>query len=152
MEKIMKRAVDTRPEETIREEQQKLWDKVWWNRHMALGEPEAGRNKARALEDKYGKEFLIPKSEIDWGICSPQQHHAVYEEMAWFALGNNVLGGLIRDCIDNDYGGIVLTPDDLGRYRFVDVVHSFPTPDEATVRLYAAMRAAAAQNLRPDPL
>jgi hypothetical protein len=30
---------------------------------------EAGRNKARTLEDKYGKEWLIPKSEIDWGIC-----------------------------------------------------------------------------------
>jgi hypothetical protein len=72
MEEIMKRAVGTRPEETIREEQQKLWDKVWWNRHMALGEPEAGRNKARALEDKHGKEFLIPKSEIEWGISLGQ--------------------------------------------------------------------------------
>jgi hypothetical protein len=59
----------TRPEETIRNEQQKLWDKVWWNRHMALGEPEAGRDAARTLEDKYGKGWLIPKSEIDWGIC-----------------------------------------------------------------------------------
>jgi hypothetical protein len=35
---------NTRPEETIRNEQKKLWDKVWWNRHMALGEPEAGRD------------------------------------------------------------------------------------------------------------
>jgi hypothetical protein len=62
----------TRPEETIRKEQQKLWDRVWWNRHMALGEPEAGRDAARALEDKYGKGFLIPKSEIDWGMCLGQ--------------------------------------------------------------------------------
>jgi hypothetical protein len=67
-EEIMKRGA-TRPEGTIQKEQQKLWDKVWWNRHMACGEPEAGRNKARALEDKYGKEWLIPKSEIEWGIC-----------------------------------------------------------------------------------
>jgi hypothetical protein len=58
-----------RTKETIQKEQQKLWEKVWWNRHMACGEPEAGRNKARTLEDKYGKEFLIPKSEIEWGIC-----------------------------------------------------------------------------------
>jgi hypothetical protein len=67
----MKHAI-TRPEETIRKKQQKLWDKVWWNRHMALGEPEAGRDKARALEDKYGKEFLIPRSEVEWGICLGQ--------------------------------------------------------------------------------
>ena len=58
-----------RPEETIQKEQQKLWEK---NRHMSIGEPEAGRNKARALEDKYGKEWLIPKSEIEWGICLGQ--------------------------------------------------------------------------------
>jgi hypothetical protein len=75
---------------------------------------------------------------------------ALYDEMAWFALGDNVLGALIRD--DNDYSGIVLTPDDNGQYRFVDCVHSLPTPDAATERLYAAMRAAAAENLRPDPL
>jgi hypothetical protein len=61
-----------RTKETIQKEQQKLWEKVWWNRHMSIGEPEAGRNKARALEDKYGKEWLIPKSEIEWGICLGQ--------------------------------------------------------------------------------
>jgi hypothetical protein len=74
---MMKRAAATRPEEIIRKEQQKLWDKVWWNRHMACSKPEdlalgPGRDKARALEDKYGKEWLIPKSEIEWGICLGQ--------------------------------------------------------------------------------
>jgi hypothetical protein len=39
---------------------------------MACGEPEAGRNKARALEDKYGKDWLIPKSEVEWGMCLGQ--------------------------------------------------------------------------------
>jgi hypothetical protein len=61
-----------RPEETIRKEHKKLWDKVWWNRHMAIGEPEAGRDRAKTLEDKYGKEFLTPKNEVEWGICIGQ--------------------------------------------------------------------------------
>jgi hypothetical protein len=74
----------------------------------------------------------------------------LYDEIAWFALGDSVLGALIRDRIDNDYGGVVMTPDDHGQYRFVDCVHSLPTPDAATKQLHAAMRAAAAQNL-PQP-
>jgi hypothetical protein len=61
-----------RTEEIILEEYNKLWDKVWWNRHMACGEPELGRDAPRIKEDKYGKEWLITKSEVEWDICLGQ--------------------------------------------------------------------------------
>lgn len=44
-------------------------DKVWWNRHMAHGEPEAGQGAAGGIEDRYGKAFLDPGNDIEWGIC-----------------------------------------------------------------------------------
>lgn len=50
-------------------EYKRLWDKVWWNRHMAAGEPEVGKGPARGIEDRYGKEFLYPGDDIEWGIC-----------------------------------------------------------------------------------
>jgi hypothetical protein len=53
----------------INAEYKKLWDKVWWNRHMALGEPEVGQGPARGVEDRYGKEFLDPGDDVEWGIC-----------------------------------------------------------------------------------
>jgi hypothetical protein len=95
---------------------------------------------------------IRPVDSAAYNIYREGPQHALYDEMAWFALSDNVLGALIRDRIDNDYSGIVLTPDDDGQYRLVDCVHSLPTPDEAAARLYVAMRAAAAQNQRPDPL
>jgi hypothetical protein len=54
---MMKRAAVTvtRPEETISKEQQKLWDKVWWNRHMALGEPGQGATRREPWKTNTGR-------------------------------------------------------------------------------------------------
>jgi hypothetical protein len=53
----------------IKAEYDKLWDKVWWNRHMAHGEPAVGQDAARGIEDRWSKEFLDPGDDVEWGIC-----------------------------------------------------------------------------------
>jgi hypothetical protein len=52
-------------------------------------------------------------------------------EQSWFGLGETMLGVLIRDPADHDYGGVVLVRDDIGRFRMVDAFASKPTPDIA---------------------
>ena len=51
---------------SIKDAYERFRDKVWWNRHMAHGEP---RDAARGVEEKYGLEFLEPGDDIEWGIC-----------------------------------------------------------------------------------
>ena len=65
-----------RADRVMLEEYKKLWDKVWWNRHMAhhlLGyecreAPTIGCDSARAIMDKYGRDYLEPGSQVEWGI------------------------------------------------------------------------------------
>ena len=58
-----------RGDDSIKKAYETFLDKVWWNRHMAHGEPAAGRDGARGVEEKYGLEFLEPGDDIEWGIC-----------------------------------------------------------------------------------
>jgi hypothetical protein len=58
-----------RSEQEIAAEYKKLFDKVWWNRHMASGEHPGGRDVARGIEDRWGKEYLDPGDDVEWGIC-----------------------------------------------------------------------------------
>lgn len=53
----------------IGEEYEKLWEKVWWNRHMSDGEPKEGREAAERIVATWGEEFLDPGDDIEWGIC-----------------------------------------------------------------------------------
>jgi hypothetical protein len=98
-----------------------------------------------------GGQEIRPTDSSAYDICRRGPRNVV-DELAWFALGDGVLGVLVRDRTDDDYGGVVMTPDDAGRFRAVDCFHSLPTPDAAAPRLHAAMRTAAALKLRPDPL
>jgi hypothetical protein len=66
-----------RNDKAISEEYRRLWDKVWWNRHMSrcpTGDPnkcpreQPGCDPARALVDRYGLKFLGPGDQVEWGI------------------------------------------------------------------------------------
>jgi hypothetical protein len=50
-------------------------------------------------------------------------------ELAWFALGADTLGAIVRDDTDHDYGYVVLRPGIDNKYRCVDVSCSMPTPE-----------------------
>jgi hypothetical protein len=65
-----------RTNKEIDAEYRRLWDKVWWNRHMSRHKPGCdcndeklvGCDPARALVEKYGLEFLDPGDDVEWGI------------------------------------------------------------------------------------
>lgn len=69
-----------RTRKQIEAEYGKYWDKVWWNRHWSVEREVnvACCDKARCIEDKYGKAFLHPGNDIDWGICLGK-----LEALAW---------------------------------------------------------------------
>jgi hypothetical protein len=82
---IMRRA-----DNVMSKEYKRLWDKIWWNRHMSrhkpgcecADEPGIGCDAARAIEDKYGREFLEPGDQVEWGITQGKMM-----ALAW-ALGS----------------------------------------------------------------
>lgn len=62
------------------------------------------------------------------------------EELSWWSdLDGNILGTVIFDRTDKDYGWILLVRDDIGRFRCVDVGHSFRTQRIATAKLKIAI-------------
>jgi len=67
------------------------------------------------------------------------------EEVGWFEVKNVLLGTVIRDRIDNDFGGIVLGRDEVGRFRFIDdAAGFFATAAEAAARLKTVLERIAA--------
>jgi hypothetical protein len=71
----------------------------------------------------------------------------LHEKLAWWATnGNQVLGVLIRDKIDHDFGWVVLTQQDQGdeldgrgAFRAVDLKVSRSDATTAQAELFAAM-------------
>jgi len=64
----------------------------------------------------------------------------LHEEIMWYATDNDeVIGAVIRDKIDNDYGWIILTRGPGGAFRCVDVVCSFANVHAATQNLHKMM-------------
>jgi hypothetical protein len=65
----------------------------------------------------------------------------LHDERVWYATADDrVIGAVVRDRIDDDYGWIMLESDEDGTYLAVDVATSKPTQDAATTELHAAMR------------
>jgi hypothetical protein len=103
------------------------------------------------IDEASGRQIRAVESS-DFPIYRGGDANRMPEELACFALGEEVLGILFRDRVDNDFGGVVLAPDDIGRFRMVDIAHSLPTPDAATQHLHTLMRTAAALQIKPAPL
>lgn len=68
-------------------------------------------------------------------------------ELEWYSEANEkVLGVLIQDAVDKDYGCIVLGRDRIGRYRAVHVTPFFATQEEMRVALPAILEEWAAKD------
>ena len=66
----------------------------------------------------------------------------LHEEIIWYATSDDcVLGVVIRDRVDNDYGWVVLTKHS-NVYRGIDLQTSRPTVELATEELHNVMRKA----------
>jgi hypothetical protein len=64
----------------------------------------------------------------------------LHEEVMWYATSDDrVLGVVVRDRVDNDFGWVVLTKD-AGVFRGIDVQTSWATVELATKELHTAMR------------
>lgn len=69
----------------------------------------------------------------------------ILQEVAWLEVVDKLLGVVVLDRSDEDFGGLVLGRDEAGRFRFVQGIDEyFPTIDEATARLKVVMEEIAA--------
>lgn len=58
----------------------------------------------------------------------------------WAERSGILLGVIVLNCIDQDYGYVVLGRDEHGRFRAIDVACSHPSIEEARSALYSMMR------------
>lgn len=71
---------------------------------------------------------------------------SIADEIAWFASpSEHVLGIVIADRIDGDFGWVMFGQDEVRRYRAIDVKASHPTDSDAVDALLKAMRTASDQ-------
>jgi len=64
--------------------------------------------------------------------CRRPEHVLASEELRWFEAGSErVLATLIRDHIDGDFGGIILTRDSMERYRYANSTSFYDSRDSA---------------------
>ena len=60
----------------IQQAEQEIFDKRWYQRHLSLGRPTAGRKPAKRIEKKYGKKNLGPYDDFEWGVLAGR-HYAL---------------------------------------------------------------------------
>lgn len=76
------------------------------------------------------------------GYARAPMTRVLFEEIEWFSTpGERVLGILVRDNTDHDFGWIILARDEHFRFRAIDVGHSQPTQKAARDQLFASMTA-----------
>ena len=86
------------------------------------------------------------------GYCRDPMARLTAEEVAWFEHGGeSVLGAVIKDRSDGDFGAIVLGRDERGRFRWIGGLTDFhKTPDEAARELSVEMERQAAKSAQGD--
>jgi hypothetical protein len=84
----------------------------------------------------------ITKAEFDQ--FNPQRHPmigTVIQEKSWFAdEGGLVIGTVTLDSTDQDWGYVVLGPDEGGLFRGIDLAVSLESREVATTSLRACIR------------
>ena len=95
---------------------------------------------------------MQPISQLRFNALAGYARHpqtAVYaDELGWFEHANErVLGVLIRDRTDGDYGGVVLARDELLQYRWTTMSRWEPGQRRAKARLRQALEQA---SMAPD--
>ena len=62
------------------------------------------------------------------------------EEIGWYVdTHGNIIGAVLRDRTDNDWGYVILGRDEKGNFRCFDLEASIETEDSARKKLTAAM-------------
>ena len=62
--------------------------------------------------------ILLTRYNALSAYCRNPKHFLYSEEVAWFSgIDERVLGAIIRDRFDNDFGGVILGRDKRNRYR-----------------------------------
>lgn len=75
------------------------------------------------------------------GYCRQPSAYVYSDELAWFEHDSApLLGILILDRVDGDFGGIVIGKDEIGCFRCVDVVGWHSSPEIGEMRLLEALR------------
>ena len=80
------------------------------------------------------------------GYCRDPMARIAADEIAWFEEGDeSVLGALIRDRMDGDFGGIVLGRDEKGRFRWIGGTGFHDSTRTAKAELSVKMQQKAAE-------
>lgn len=101
------------------------------------------RHLVRIIEPTPGEARPISKLRFEALAAYIRDPHTVviFEELEWYATADErVIGMVVRDRIDDDFGCMVLGRDERLRYRAIDVDASHPTRDAARVELFARMQ------------
>lgn len=95
------------------------------------------------IESKPGGVGTILRAEFDtYNLVRPPFESGLipFTEVAWFAdEPRRVLGTVTRWHNDNDYGFIVLGPDERGEWRAIDMDSEYPSLDAAALELIRRM-------------
>lgn len=106
------------------------------------------RKKAKKKAKKRDTVNRISLHRFDALASYARESRAAFfgDELAWYEYANErVLGAVIRDRADGDYGGLVFGRDRLLRYRWVNGTKLFPTVAAATAALRRNMKKTAAE-------
>ncbi|HJW30555.1 MAG TPA: hypothetical protein VJ508_15085, partial [Saprospiraceae bacterium] len=69
------------------------------------------------------------------------------QELEWFSdLNENVLGLLMKDLIDYDYGYILLGRDEIGKFRCIDLGVSVEDRETALIEMFSRMNEISSKN------